>query len=125
MYDDEISDENYLRGVQEADDAGLGGVHQHLPGGVRRPMAARALRGLQEPRRRDQRHQQAAHLAAGVARGRLHAVYATDGYEQSVSNLSRDLARHDKVFGDGYSLQLAKVTGSIDEGYVATLNVPV
>ena len=29
------------------------------------------------------------------------------------------------VFGDGYSLQLAKVTGSNDEGYVATLNVPV
>ena len=31
----------------------------------------------------------------------------------------------DNVFGDGYSLQMAKVTGNNDEGYVATLNVPV
>ena len=31
----------------------------------------------------------------------------------------------DNVFSDGYSLQMAKVTGSNDEGYVATLNVPV
>ncbi len=29
------------------------------------------------------------------------------------------------MFSDGYSLQMAKVTGSNDEGYVATLNVPV
>ena len=29
------------------------------------------------------------------------------------------------VFGDGYSLQLAKLTGSDDEGWTATLNVPV
>ena len=72
MYDSEIADENYLRGVQEADDDGLGRVHEHLPGGVRRSLAARPLRGLPEPGRRDQRRQQAAHLAAGAARGRLH-----------------------------------------------------
>jgi hypothetical protein len=29
------------------------------------------------------------------------------------------------VFADGYSLQMATVTGSVDEGYVATLNIPV
>ncbi len=51
---------------------GQGRVHEHLPGGVLRSLAARALRGLPEPRRRDQRPQQAAHLAAGAARGRLH-----------------------------------------------------
>ena len=52
-------------------------------------------------------------------------VYATDGYEASVANLARTSLDSDMVFGDGYSLQLAKVTGSVDEGYVATLNVPV
>ena len=50
---------------------GLGRVHEHLPGGVLRPLAARPLRGLPEPGRRDQRLEQAAHLAAGAARGRL------------------------------------------------------
>jgi hypothetical protein len=29
------------------------------------------------------------------------------------------------VFADGYSLQLAKVAGSVDAGMTATLNVPV
>jgi hypothetical protein len=29
------------------------------------------------------------------------------------------------VFSDGYSLQLATVTGSVASGFTATLNVPV
>ena len=52
-------------------------------------------------------------------------VYATDGYEQSVANLARTSLDSDNVFGDGYSLQLAKVTGTVADGMVATLNVPV
>ena len=50
----------------------VAGVHQHLPGGVRRSLAAHPLRGLRDPRRRDQRDEQAAHLAARAPRGRLH-----------------------------------------------------
>ena len=52
-------------------------------------------------------------------------VYATEGYEQSVSNLAQVSLDSDGIFSDGYSLQMAKVTGSVDEGYVATLNIPV
>jgi hypothetical protein len=52
-------------------------------------------------------------------------VYATEGYEQSVSNLTQVSLDSDGIFADGYSLQMAKVTGSVAEGYVATLNVPV
>ena len=52
-------------------------------------------------------------------------VYATEGYEQSVSNLAQVSLDSDGIFSDGYSLQMAKVTGSVEDGYVATLNVPV
>jgi hypothetical protein len=31
----------------------------------------------------------------------------------------------DNVFSDGYSLQLAKVAGTFEEGLTATLRVPV
>ena len=31
----------------------------------------------------------------------------------------------DGIFSDGYSLQMATVTGTLEEGYVATLNLPV
>lgn len=53
------------------------------------------------------------------------AVYATDGYEQSVRNLAQTSLATDNVFADGCSLELAKVTGSVDGGYTATLTVPV
>ena len=45
------------------------------------------------------------------------AVYATAGYEQSVSNLSRVSLDSDNVFGDGYDLQLPTLTGSPTSGY--------
>ena len=52
-------------------------------------------------------------------------VYATEGYEASVANLAATSLSSDMVFADGHSLQLATVTGSVDAGYVASLNVPV
>ena len=52
-------------------------------------------------------------------------VYATEGYEQSVANLAQVSLDSDGIFSDGFSLQMATVTGSVEEGYVATLNVPV
>ena len=52
-------------------------------------------------------------------------VYATDGYGQSSSNLAQTSLDSDNIFSDGYSLQLAKVTGNVTDGMTATLNVPV
>ncbi len=51
-------------------------------------------------------------------------VYATDGYEQSSTNMAASSLDSDMVFSDGYSLQLATVTGTLD-GMTATLRVPV
>jgi protocatechuate 3,4-dioxygenase beta subunit len=52
-------------------------------------------------------------------------VYATDGYAESVRNLSQTSLATDNVFSDGYSLQLATVSGTVDGGLTATLTVPV
>jgi hypothetical protein len=52
-------------------------------------------------------------------------VYATEGYEGSVTNLAGVSLDSDGIFSDGYSLQLAKLTGSVSDGLTATLNVPV
>ena len=52
-------------------------------------------------------------------------VYATEGYEASVGNLASTSLSSDMVFSDGYSLQMATVTGGVDDGYVASLNIPV
>ncbi len=53
-------------------------------------------------------------------------VYETaEGYDTSVANLAQVSLDTDMVFADGYSLQLAKVAGSVDEGFTISLNVPV
>ena len=53
------------------------------------------------------------------------AVYATAGYEQSITNLSQVSLSSDNVFSDGSSLELATMTGSVAAGYTATLTVAV
>lgn len=52
-------------------------------------------------------------------------VYATEGYEQSVSNMTRTTLATDMVFSDGYDLQLPAVTGSVAKGLALSLDVPV
>jgi protocatechuate 3,4-dioxygenase beta subunit len=54
------------------------------------------------------------------------AVYATDGYSQSVTNLQQVSLRTDNVFGDdGGARQLGTVSGSVGEGLAVALTVPV
>ena len=52
-------------------------------------------------------------------------MYATAGYEQSVTNLSRVSLATDGIFSDGASLELATMTGSVTGGLTATLTVAV
>jgi protocatechuate 3,4-dioxygenase beta subunit len=53
------------------------------------------------------------------------AVYATEGYEQSVQNLSQTSLDTDNVFSDGYAGQLAGASGGVADGITLTLNVGV
>ena len=52
-------------------------------------------------------------------------VYATTGYSTSVTNLSRISLSTDGIFSDGYSLELATITGSVAAGLTATLTVGI
>jgi len=125
MYDGEITDENYLRGVQEADAGGrvefttifpaaYSGRWPHIHFEVY-PSLAEATSAENKMR--------TSQLA--FPEDPCNEVYATDGYEESVTNLAQTSLDTDGIFSDGYSLQLATVTGSVDDGYVATLNIPV
>ncbi len=125
MYDDEISGENYLRGVQEADADGnitfttvfpacYAGRWPHMHFEVYESLA-RAT-GAADKLRTSQ---------LALPQDVCDDVYATDGYEQSVENLAQLSLETDGIFSDGYSLQMAKVTGSVAEGYTVSLNVPV
>ena len=55
------------------------------------------------------------------------AVYATSGYEQSVSNLAQlGSLTNDNVFGDDGGInQIASMAGSVAAGYTASLTIGV
>lgn len=52
-------------------------------------------------------------------------VYATEGYSASMRNLAQISLASDSVFRDGYSSQMATVTGDVTSGYTARLTVGV
>jgi len=125
MYDSEISDENYLRGVQEADEKGWVEFTSIFPAAYdgRWPHVHFEVYKTLDDATNATSKLRTSQLA--LPKDACDEVYATDGYEASVDNLARTSLDSDMVFGDGYSLQLAKVTGSNDQGWVAALNVPV
>ena len=125
LYSRGVTQENYLRGVQEtgADGkvsfttiypAAYSGRWPHIHFEVYESLAAATAAG-------DKLRTTQLALPEDVST----AVYATTGYEQSIRNLSGTSLAGDNVFSDGWSLQLATVTGSVGDGYTATLTVPV
>jgi len=125
LYDDSIKAENYLRGVQETDDAGVVSFTSIYP----------AAYSGRWPHIHFEVYPSLA--AATSATGKLRTsqlalpedtnnlVYATAGYQASLRNMQGSSLATDNVFSDGWSLQLAKVTGDVTSGLTATLNVPV
>jgi protocatechuate 3,4-dioxygenase beta subunit len=126
MYSDTVGDENYLRGVQDADADGVAeftsifpacyaGRWPHIHFEVYRSLAEATSAGSKL------RTSQIA-----IPQDVCEEVYGgAEGYDQSVTKLAQVSLDSDMVFADGHSLQLGKVTGSLDEGYTIALNVPV
>lgn len=125
LYDEAIVDENFLRGVQEADADGALEFTTIFPGcydGRWPHMHFEVYPSLDDATSATNKSR-TSQLA--LPQDACEAVYATEGYESSAGNLAGVSLDSDMVFADGHSLQLATVTGSVEEGYVATLNVPV
>lgn len=125
MYSSGATSENYLRGVQVADAAGevsfttvfpgcYSGRWPHIHFEVFRSVA-QATSGNNDIR--------TSQLA--FAQEICAAVYATSGYTGSAGNLAQISLASDNIFSDGFSLQMASVTGSVSAGYQATLQVGV
>ena len=125
LYSQDISNENYLRGVQETDDGGqvkfttifpacYSGRWPHIHFEVY-PSLAKATNSANK----------IATSQMAMPEMTIKAVYATSGYEQSVRNLSQVSLDSDNVFCDGYDLQMPKVTGDENNGYQLTFNCAV
>jgi hypothetical protein len=102
-----------------------GVVHLDFPRVLCRPLAAYPLRGLPQSGGRHQRGQQGGDLTDRVAQATNDLVYATAGYEASVRNAAGVTLASDGIFSDGSSLQLATMSGGVNQGYTATLSIAV
>ncbi len=125
MYSESVQDENYLRGVQEADADGRLTFTSVFPACYqgRWPHIHFEVYGSLDDATGGGEPIVTSQLA--LPEDVCTVVYATEGYEQSVSNMSRTSLDGDNVFGDGASQQVATMAGDAAAGYVASLTVPV
>jgi protocatechuate 3,4-dioxygenase beta subunit len=126
MYSDAAADENYLRGVQGADDAGLVTFSSIFPACYqgRWPHIHFEIYPSLELATDEQNRIATSQIA--LPQDACEAVYASAGYEQSVRTLGQVSLEGDNVFGDdGGERQLGTVTGSVADGYTVALTVAV
>jgi len=127
LYSTGVTDQNYLRGIQETDASGTATFTSIFP----------ACYSGRWPHIHFEVYSSPADATSGdgpivktsqiaLPQDVADAVYATDGYSKSVSNLSQVSLATDNVFGDDSAVtELATVTGSVADGYVAKLTIAV
>jgi protocatechuate 3,4-dioxygenase beta subunit len=125
MYSSAVSNEDYLRGVQSTDDTGMvvfqtifpacySGRWPHIHFEIYPTLNSAMIYS-----------NKVATSQLALPEAVCDDVYATTGYSQSVRNLAQLSLSSDNIFSDGYSLQMASVTGNTTDGYVASLVVGV
>jgi protocatechuate 3,4-dioxygenase beta subunit len=125
MYSSGVTDQNYLRGVQQTDANGqvmfttifpacYSGRMPHMHFEVYRSLATATASTSKL---------KTSQIAFPIAD--CQTVYATTGYSQSVTNLAQISFATDNVFSDGTTLEMATVSGSVAAGYAASLTVGI
>lgn len=126
MYSEGITNENYLRGVQIADADGRVSFTSIVPACYPGRWPHVHFEVYPDEASITDHDNCIATSQLALPKDLCDTVYATSGYEQSVTNLSQLTLETDNVFGDdGGVHQLGAVTGSLDTGYTVTLTVPV
>lgn len=126
MYSSGLENENYLRGVQVADDSGTVTYTSIFPACYSGRWPHIHFEVYPDQSSITDSTKAIATSQVALPKNVCDTVYATSGYEQSVSNLAQLSLDSDNVFGDdGGAHQLATVTGSVDQGYTVKLTVPV
>ena len=125
MYSNGATDENYLRGVQEADADGRVTFKTIFP----------AAYSGRWPHMHFEIYSSLADATGGgnpittsqlaLPKDACDVVFASAGYEQSVRNFSQTSLSTDMVFSDdGAAHQIPATTGSVADGYTLELTVP-
>ncbi|MFS8100700.1 intradiol ring-cleavage dioxygenase [Lentzea alba] len=125
MYSDRVKNENFLRGVQEADSAGKLKFVSVFPGAYsgRWPhIHFEVYPSLAEATKAGNK---VTTSQLALPETTCKEVYGTTGYTRSVQNMSRTSLKQDMVFRDGVDQQMATMSGNVQSGYTASLTFAV
>jgi protocatechuate 3,4-dioxygenase beta subunit len=126
LYSEGLADENYLRGVQVAGSDGKVRFTSMFPACYKGRWPHIHFEVYPSEADITDAANAVATSQVALPQADCDTVYATTGYEQSVSNLAELSLASDNVFGDdGGALQLATVTGDPATGYTVALTAAV
>jgi protocatechuate 3,4-dioxygenase beta subunit len=126
LYSQGVENENYLRGVQQVDSSGTVEFTTIFPAcySGRWPHIHFEVYGSVDDATSSGPIVKTSQIA--LPKETCDVVYATSGYEQSVSNLSQTSLSTDNVFGDDSGIhQIASMSGDVAGGYTAALTIGV
>ena len=125
MYSSGVTAENYLRGVQATGSDGTASFTTIYPGCYSGRMPHMHFEVYRSANTASSYSNKLKTSQIAFPNDISSAVYAGSGYTGSAANLAQISFASDNIFSDGYTTQLATVTGSASAGYVATLRVGI
>jgi protocatechuate 3,4-dioxygenase beta subunit len=126
MYSSGIEDENYLRGIARTDSNGTAWFKTIFPAAYSGRWPHIHFEVYSSVARAISNGPIVKTSQIALPRSVCREVYATSGYSGSSSNLARTSLSTDNVFRDDKAIhQLATVTGSVANGFVANLTIGV
>ncbi|MFI4942837.1 MAG: intradiol ring-cleavage dioxygenase [Burkholderiales bacterium] len=125
LYDSALANQNYLRGVQQADASGRVAFTTIFPGCYSGRWPHIHFEVFPSLSAATSAANRIATSQIALPKETCDAVYAASGYQTSVTNLSRVTLASDNVFSDGSALELATITGDVGSGLRAALSVAV
>jgi protocatechuate 3,4-dioxygenase beta subunit len=126
LYSQAAINENYLRGVQEADANGQVTFASIFPACYSGRWPHIHFEVYPSLSQATEQSNKIATSQVALPKDICEQVYATDGYAQSVQNLSQVSLTTDMVFSDdGAARQLGTISGSVAIGLTVELTVPV
>lgn len=124
LYDQGLENENFLRGVQEADANGQLTFTTIFPGAYNGRWPHMHFEVFESMSNATSAGQILRTSQIAMTEASCNEVYASAGYESSQQNFPNTTLASDMVFGDDGGIhQLASTTGSVAAGYTAALNV--
>lgn len=126
LYSPGVTNQNYLRGVQEADASGRVAFTSIYPGCYSGRWPHIHFEVYPSVSAATNVANKIATSQIALPKATCDEVYANAaGYQDSVRNLSQVSLATDNVFSDGSALELATITGTVSGGLTATLTVAV